>query len=162
MRRLFSVFLLPLVFFIVTFLVHIEDAMAEEIIQKPCNTVISLQPEPKVFNSKVIAYYFHGTHRCSTCLAIERYSREAIEKYFTKELREGKLEFKPINVEKQENRHFVKDYQLYTRSLIITLHKGDKQMKWKNLTEVWFYVRDKEKFFQYIKEEVEKLLQEIE
>jgi hypothetical protein len=113
-------------------------------------------------NNKVIAYYFHGTSRCTTCRMIERYSKEAIEKYFAEELKNRTLEFKPINVEEPENRHYIQDYQLYTRSLVLALYKDDKQLKWKNLSEVWSYVRDKEKFYQYVKDETERFLQEKE
>ena len=111
---------------------------------------------------KVLAYYFHGTHRCTTCLTIERYSRKAIEKYFSQEIREGILEFKPLNIEEPENRHYIQDYQLYTRSLVLALYKDDKQLKWKNLSEVWSYVSDKEKFYQYVKDETERFLREKE
>jgi hypothetical protein len=111
-------------------------------------------------NNKVIAYYFHGTYRCITCRTIERYSKEAIERYFAQELKNGTLEFKPINVEEPENRHFIHDYQLYTRSLVLVRYRDDKQQGWRNLTEVWAYVRDKEKFFQYVKDEINNFLKE--
>ncbi|MFH1702921.1 MAG: nitrophenyl compound nitroreductase subunit ArsF family protein [Nitrospirota bacterium] len=113
-------------------------------------------------NNKVIAYYFHGTNRCTTCRTIERYSKEAIDRYFAQELKNGKLDFKPINVDEPENRHYIQDYQLYTRSLVLALYKDDKQLKWKNLSEVWSYVRDQEKFYQYVKDETERFLQETE
>ena len=113
-------------------------------------------------NNKVIAYYFHGTNRCTTCRTIERYSKEAIDRYFAQELKNGKLDFKPINVDEPENRHYIQDYQLYTRSLVLALYKDDKQLKWKNLSEVWSYVSDKEKFYQYVKDETERFLQETE
>ena len=113
-------------------------------------------------NNKVIAYYFHGTSRCTTCRTIERYSKEAIERYFAQELKNRTLEFKPINVDEPENRHYIQDYQLYTRSLVLALYKDDKQLKWKNLSEVWSYVRDQEKFYQYVKDETERFLQEKE
>ena len=111
-------------------------------------------------NSKVIAYYFHGTFRCTTCRTIEKYSKEAIEHYFANELKNGTLEFKPLNVEDAENRHYIQDYQLFSRSLVISLVKQDKEITWKNLTDVWKLVRDKDKFFQYVKDEVEKFLKE--
>jgi len=116
--------------------------------------------EVKSQNSKVIAYYFHGTFRCSTCRTIEQYSLEAIQTYFAKELGSGKLEFRPVNIEEPENKHFIQDYQLVTRSLVLSLVSDDKEMKWKNLADVWKLVRDKDKFFQYVKDEVEKLLKE--
>jgi hypothetical protein len=111
-------------------------------------------------NSKVIAYYFHGTSRCTTCRTIEKYSKEAIEHYFANELKNGTLEFKPLNVEDAENRHYIQDYQLFSRALVISLVKQDKEVTWENLTDVWKLVRDKDKFFQYVKDEVEKFLKE--
>jgi hypothetical protein len=113
-------------------------------------------------NNKVIAYYFHGTSRCTTCRTIERYSKEAIEMYFAQELKNGTLDFKPINVDDPENRHYIQDYQLYTRSLVLVQYKDDKQLKWKNLSEVWSYVKDQEKFYQYVKDETERFLKETE
>ena len=112
-------------------------------------------------NAKVIAYYFHGTFRCTTCQTIEKYSKEAIEHYFANELKNGTLEFKSLNVEEAENRHYVQDYQLFSRALVISLVKQDKEVTWKNLTDVWKLVRDKDKFFQYVKDEVEKFLKEM-
>jgi len=118
------------------------------------------QSEVKAKNAKIIAYYFHGTYRCTTCQTIEKYSKEAIEHYFSKELKEGTLVFKPLNVEEPENRHYIQDYQLFSKSLVISLVKQDKEITWKNLTDVWKHVRDKDKFFQYVKEEVEKFIKE--
>jgi hypothetical protein len=117
-------------------------------------------PEVKPQNAKVIAYYFHGTFRCTTCQNIEKYSKEAIERYFPNELKNGKLEFKALNVEEAENRHYIQDYQLFSRALVISLVKQDKEVTYKNLTDVWKLVRDKDKFFHYVKDEVEIFLKE--
>jgi len=109
-------------------------------------------------NSKVIAYYFHGNFRCTTCRTIEQYSHDAIHAYFAKELGSEKLEFKPLNVEEPEHRHFVQDYQLFSRSLVLSLMRDGKEIEWKNLNDVWKLVGDKDKFFQYVKDEVDNFL----
>jgi hypothetical protein len=116
--------------------------------------------EVKAQNSKVIAYYFHGTFRCSTCRTIEQYSHDAIQTYFAKDLGNGMLEFRPVNIEEPDNKHFIQDYQLVTRSLVLSLVSDGKETKWKNLPDIWKLVRDKDKFFQYVKDEVEKFLKE--
>jgi hypothetical protein len=110
--------------------------------------------------SKVIAYYFHGTFRCTTCRTIEQYSHDAIQMYFAKELGNRRLEFRPVNIDEAENKHFIQDYQLVTRSLVLSLMSDGKETKWKNLADVWKLVRDKDKFFQYVKDEVEQFLKE--
>jgi len=117
--------------------------------------------EVKAQNFKVIAYYFHGTFRCTTCRTIEQYSHDAIQQYFSKELGTGALEFRPVNVEESENRHYIQDYQLVTKSLVLSLVADGKETKWKNLADVWKLVGDKERFFQYVKDEVEIFLKEI-
>lgn len=109
----------------------------------------------------IIAYYFHGNFRCINCYNIERYSKEAIEKYFKNDLASSRIVFKVINIEKKSNEHFVNDYQLYTRSLVLSLVRNGKEVKSKNLTKVWEYLRSKPKFYQYVKTEVNSYLNEL-
>ena len=112
--------------------------------------------------NKVVAYYFHGNFRCYTCHTMEQYSKEAIQANFKDALTSGKLEFKVVNVEEQGNEHFMQDYQLYTKSLVLSLVKDGKEIKSKNLTKIWEYVRNKQKFFDYVSEEVNSFLKEVQ
>ena len=111
--------------------------------------------------AKVIAYYFHGNFRCANCLKIEQYSKEAIEQNFKDELSSGKLVFKVINIETKGNEHFIQDYQLYTKSLVISLVKDGKVVKFDNLTKVWEFLWNRQKFYDYVKEEITKYLKEL-
>jgi hypothetical protein len=106
----------------------------------------------------VIAYYFHGNFRCYNCFTIEQYSKEAIEKYFPEQLKNGKLAFTVINIDQPENEHFIKEYQLYTRSLVVAEFKNGKQVKWTNLDKVWNYIKDRDAFYNYVKTEIEKAI----
>jgi len=115
----------------------------------------------KETSGKFVAYYFHGNFRCNTCRKIEQYSRESVELYFSEQLKAGDLTFKVINTDEPENKHFVEDYQLYTRSLIIAEFKDGKQVKWKNLAKVWDYLNDKEKFYEYVKSEIQNYLAQL-
>ena len=112
--------------------------------------------------NKIIAYYFHGNFRCPTCHRLEEYSREAIELNFSAALASGKLEFKVINTDEGANAHFIKDYQLYTKSLILSLVKDGRQVKWINLNKIWEYNGNKQKFIDYVKNGVIDLLREAE
>lgn len=116
---------------------------------------------PIAKGSRVIAYYFHGTFRCYTCTNMEKYSREAIEANFKDALASGSLEFKALNVEDKGNEHFVNDYQLYTKSLILSLVKDGKEIKHKNLDQIWQLARNKEKFIEYVTGEVTELLKDV-
>ena len=109
---------------------------------------------------KIIAYYFHGNARCPTCHKMEQYTKEAIKKNFKDELANGLLVVKTVNVEEKGNEHFTKDYQLYTKSLIISRVENGKEIQHKNLTKIWEYVRDKNKFFNYVTAEINNYLKD--
>jgi len=104
-------------------------------------------------DTKFFVYYLHTTGRCPTCVKMEKYTNEAIKAYFSNELKSGKIEFKVVNVEMPENEHFIKDYGLYTKSIVISEVKNGKELRWKNLDKIWTKVRDKNEFMNYIKQE---------
>ncbi|MEW6075791.1 MAG: nitrophenyl compound nitroreductase subunit ArsF family protein [Candidatus Omnitrophota bacterium] len=112
--------------------------------------------------AKVIAYYFHGMFRCNTCTKMEKYSREAIEANFQDVLASGNLEFKAVNVEDRRNEHFVNDYQLYTKSLVLSLERDGKEVKYRNLDKIWKLVHNKQKFIDYVTGEVSAFMKDAQ
>lgn len=103
---------------------------------------------------KVVAYYFHGNVRCATCRRIESYTAQAIDSGFSADLQSGRLDWRVVNVDSSQNKHFIDDYQLYTRSVILVdLHQG-QQTRWKNLDHVWRLTGNKPEFAKYVQNEV--------
>jgi hypothetical protein len=121
--------------------------------------VNSGNPGPAAVSPKVVAYYFHTTYRCSSCKKIEAYSREAIESGFAKELKEGKLQWCAVNVDERTNRHFIQDYQLFSKSLVLVKMKDGKQAEWKNLVKVWQLLGNREGFLRYVQVELRSYLE---
>jgi len=107
---------------------------------------------------KVIAYYFHTNTRCSTCVKIEQYSHEAIEQGFPEELKNGTLEMRVVNYEQPEHRHFIQDYKLVSKSLVLVNMVNGKQTKWTNLKLVWQLTGHKDAFLNYVRKEVRAYL----
>jgi hypothetical protein len=112
-------------------------------------------------SSKVIAYYFHVTVRCTTCRTIEAYSRETIRNHFKGDLDRGRLEWQVVNVQLPENQHFVKDYQLFTKSVVLVHVANGRQQSYKILNDVWELVGDKAKFQEYVDKEVRVYLAKL-
>ncbi|GAK56682.1 hypothetical protein U27_03645 [Candidatus Vecturithrix granuli] len=134
------------------------------------NTVVSaLQPDaPQAFampenqphspTKKIVVYYFHGTARCSSCQTIEELTHFAVADGFQSELKEGSLEFHAINAETPENRHFIQEYRLYTKSVIVSAVVNGKEMRWKNLEKIWELYYDQKAFVDYIQQEIRAYL----
>jgi hypothetical protein len=108
----------------------------------------------------VVAYYFHGNFRCQTCRKLEAFSREAVENGFPADLKAGRIEWRVINVEEPGNEHFVQDYQLVSKALVLVAKDGSKQTQWKNLQDIWTLVNNKEAFIKYVQTEIRSYLGE--
>ena len=117
------------------------------------NDTTQVQPQ-------VVAYYFHTTYWCVSCRKIEAYSKEAIESGFADQLENGTLTFQSVNINEDVNKHFIKDYQLYTKSLVICNMDYGKQVEWRNLAKVWELIRDKDAFVKYVHDEINSYLKE--
>ena len=111
--------------------------------------------------NQVIAYYFHGNFRCVNCYNMEKWTKEVVETEFKDELASEKLVFRVINTDTKGNEHFMTDYKLYTKSVVLALVKAGKEMRYDNLTKIWDYLRNEEAFKKYIKSEIEKYLKEL-
>jgi hypothetical protein len=110
-------------------------------------------------NHKILVQYFHGTFRCFSCRRIEQLTTIAVEEGFSKEIKNGLVEMKVINVDKPENKHFIKDYQLYTKSVILSDCADGKEVRWKNLQRIWELFRNEKAFVGYIQKELRNYLE---
>ncbi len=127
-----------------------------------CGTSLAADEPAKAQPSDYIqAFYFHATYRCKTCTTIEQYSRETIETNFKEQLGNGTLRFTQINFDEPENRHYLQDYNLTYRALVIVRYKDGKQVTFKNLEKIWQLKGNKPDFLSYVKTELEAYLKEL-
>ena len=100
----------------------------------------------------VRVYYFHATTRCATCKTIEAYAHETVASKFAADLEARRLEWLAVNVDEPANQHFVRDFQLYTRSVVLVDAKDPKRFK--VLDRVWQLAHDKAAFQEYVEQEI--------
>lgn len=113
----------------------------------------------RVEQSKTRVYYFHGNMRCKTCKKIEALTKKTLEEGFAAQLKDGSVELQVVNVDETENGHFVEDYQLATRSVVVSQIKQGKEAKWRRLDKVWQLVHDEPAFSDYLRTEIAALNQ---
>ncbi|UCE65219.1 MAG: hypothetical protein JSU85_10100 [Candidatus Zixiibacteriota bacterium] len=118
---------------------------------QPADTVASENQE--VSSEKVVASYLHGNRRCMTCRKLEAYSEEALTTAFQEELEDSTLIWRTVNYDQKENEHYLKDYSLYTKALILSRVKDGSEVEWKNLAKIWKLVGNKEEFLKYVQKE---------
>ena len=119
----------------------------------PTNQTIGI-PESK----RVAVYYFHNTVRCATCLRMEDFSGFAIQAGFPDELKSGQIEWRVVNMQMPENKHFVEKFRIHMSSLVIVRFKDEKQVEWRNLEKIWDHVGDMNDFVKYVQSNVKAFL----
>ena len=108
----------------------------------------------------IVAYYFHGNKRCSTCRKLEAYSEEAITGGFVSELENGDLEWLVVNTDEKANAHFVTDFELVTKSVVLVEYRDGEIVRFKNLKLVWQLVGDQDGFVTYVRDETADFIAE--
>ncbi len=100
---------------------------------------------------KINVYYFYGKPRCATCIKIENYAKSAVGS-----MKDKDVIYKSIDMDSSSNKDMVKKYNLYTKSVIISKIKNDKE-QWKNLDKIWLKTGNEEDFKDYIITEIKNL-----
>ena len=100
----------------------------------------------------VRAVYYTFGKRCSTCLRMETWAREAVEQNFAHELAQGLLRFETQEADADTARQ----YGLATKSLL--LHRAGAAPRTVNLTRIWELSRDEAAFKDYVTGEIRTFL----
>jgi thiol-disulfide isomerase/thioredoxin len=107
--------------------------------------------------SKVEVIDFHSTHRCMTCLAIEKSARSVVETSFANELKSGKIVFRTVDVDDAKNAAIAEKFEAAGTALFVYNGKTGQAV---DLTEKAFMyaVNKEEKFKEELRNAIRKAL----
>lgn len=110
-------------------------------------------------NNIVEVLYFHGKQRCITCNAIEKLTKEVIEKDFAQQLKDGRIIFKVIDISTPQGEKIADKYEVTWSSLYINKWKNGKETK-NNMTDFGFsYAKNSPEVFKSgIKKKITELI----
>ena len=111
-------------------------------------------PAAEVNSPDVLVYYFHNSVRCIRCKKFEAYTQQVLNENVAGPLKEGRIQWKMLNVDNPENEHFINDYKLITKSVVLARLQNGKETEWKNLQKIWQVVDDEAAYKDYIKDEI--------
>jgi len=116
-------------------------------------------PAPAEPPATVLVTYFHTTARCMSCLKIEDLTNATMSTRFAGPIAEKRIVWRSLNLDEPANAHFVKDYGLYTKSVVVSEVRDGREVRWKNLEKVWDLLGDADGFQAYVEREVRAFLE---
>ncbi len=109
-------------------------------------------PAEKSFSAtdkQIIVYYFYAKPRCISCKNIESYTKETVAS-----LNNKNIKYKEIDLDNPTNKHYKKEYKLFTKSVVLSKVQNGKEIKSKNLTEIWTKLSNEKAFKAYLTKEI--------
>lgn len=138
----------PLYFFIATCLLAFSGLTIQ------AQTLKTDKAAALTASDKIEVYYFHNTHRCTTCMAVEAVTRETLEEKYPEQMKAGEITFQSLNVEEDVNEPLARKLHVSGQTLLFV-----KDNKKKDLTnDAFMYARSNpEKLQSKIVNTIEKL-----
>lgn len=111
--------------------------------------------------TKIEVIDFYGTHRCVTCEAIEANAKYTVETFFQDAVKDGKIEFKTVNVDDEKNYDVAEKFEATGTALFINVIKGGKEQHIDLTNFAFAKGNDKEAFSTELKEKINEQLKTL-
>lgn len=106
---------------------------------------------------KLEVYYFHSTARCYSCKTIGQYINETMLGKYDDQLKNGKIDYREMNVDLPENKEIARKYRATGSSLFINRIK-DGQDNIEPDMNVWRLLGDEASFKSYLENKINSYL----
>jgi len=90
------------------------------------------QNETPATSGKIVVYYFHNIHRCTTCQAVEAITRKTLEDTFQQQMKTRETTFQSLNIEEDVNKPLA--HKLHVSGQTLLFVKDGKKKDLSNTT----------------------------
>lgn len=105
----------------------------------------------------VVSYFLIGT-RCPSCKKIEALAKETVEQEFADEKSSNKVVFRVINTDDAAHHHYIEDYKLAFKTVVISRRLNGKEIAWANMEKVWDLLDDGPAYHTYLGDQIRAYL----
>ena len=113
---------------------------------------------PVVAGDQVVITYFISGSRCEFCQKIEALSRATAEQDFAAEFATNRVVFRIIDTGEAANAHYATDYQLTSKTVILSHRVDGRETEWMAMDKVWDLLDDAAGFRAYLAAPIRRYL----
>jgi len=118
-------------------------------------SVLAAEPGVEAPDDGIVVLNFHAAIRCDACREIGTEAQALLETDYRDELKTGRMQWRSVNYEAPANKHFVRDYDLTTSTIVVTRREGGRDVEWQRLDDVWEHVFDGPAMRAYLKKQID-------
>jgi hypothetical protein len=117
-------------------------------------------PKETASGSYVEVIYLHATFRCVTCNTIERMTKEIVDTRFKTDVESGRIVWREANF--QDDDALAKQFEVSASCVVVAMVRGGNVVDYKRLDDVWTWVGNQEKFYEYVGTAIADELRKLE
>lgn len=151
------IFMIFLVY--VIFGLNNKNESSENNINAQVSNSKSEKTEQNKLAEKIQVYEFHSTNRCYSCITMGQYIKDTLEESFQPELRDGKIDFREINVDLPENKDLATKFKAAGTSLFFN-PIIDGQDNIQEEVQAWRLLGNKKAFSDYLVKKIRGMIGE--
>jgi hypothetical protein len=102
----------------------------------------------------ITVYYFFGNKRCVTCNNMERFTKTAVTEAYAEDCAKGTLRFLSLNTDDPANAHFIEDFQLTMKLVVLAEERDGTVVRFAKLDQVWDAIKDEVGFKTYLTDSI--------
>lgn len=155
-----NILVLLLISFLMLFPACVTNSVEQETKYTPITpTEQTTNDTPQKVNVlKVEILHFHPKTQCVSCKTLGIYAEETVNKYFSKELSNGRITFRHINYELPENQDLIMLYRPPGSALCIGVYDDQGHIYIEENYGSWYRLENKDNFMSYMKQLVDMRL----
>jgi hypothetical protein len=93
---------------------------------------------------------------------MERLAAEVIDDRFGERQRDGSVVFRAVNLETDATRHFISDFEMANKAVVMVERSGGKNLAWRRLDAIWEKIADDAEYSDYIADNLTACLENLD
>jgi len=96
-----------------------------------------VRAKPTANDTAVLAYYFHRTLRCPSCLLMETTAAREIEEHFARQIQDGQVIWTSVNIEDPAAEALRRQFDVRMNGLVLVQMENGVYKDSKRLDDLW-------------------------
>lgn len=109
-------------------------------------------------SNPVEVFYFHRNRRCASCHNIEKLTKQAVETQYAKELENGSVVLRIVNIETEANKELAEKYKVSGVALIVASDNGEEKISTNFTAMAYRFARNEDQFASELKKVIDQTM----
>jgi thiol-disulfide isomerase/thioredoxin len=115
---------------------------------------LGIDEKTEAVKEHILLIYFHRTPGCVSCQVMAKYVYETVEKRFADEAKKKQVVLRYRDLDDRQNADLIRRFNVRSPNLFVVQIRDGRMVRAKPAGRIWSLIAEKDKFIDYVEEEV--------